>query len=405
MYVRPDPVAQADAPPKPAPFWHRAMAFLLKAALPVALLLAAAEVARDIMASAPAPMRAAAERQARLVEVSPVAAAAQGPVIEAWGIVEPQRRLVLRPEVGGRIGRLNPALTPGGVLAEGDVLLELDDRDARLQLAEAEAEIARIDAEIRMEAGQQDRARRDLARNPVRSGITEEQRGLILREPQMAELQANRAGAEARRDAANLAIEKAVIRAPFDAVVESEDLAPGTVLMEGSEVARLVATDVFRVVLALPPSELVWLRGREGAEVVLRQPGVWPAGEARTGRLARLGAELSEIGRMAEVVVEVRDPLASETAGPRLLLGSFLAAEIHLPAIPGSVVLDRVALRDGDTVWVAAEGQLEIRPVTVAWRGPEAVLVTDGLAPGEEVVTTRIETVADGMAIRLGAGG
>ncbi len=400
MYQRRDPVPSLEAPPRRAPWWHRAIAFLMKAALPVALLLGAAEIAREIYTSAPGADRAAPERQPRLVATSPVRAAERGPEIRAWGVVEPARRLVLRPEIGGRVAELHPDLTPGGLVSEGEVLVALDDRERRLELAEAGAEIAQIEAQIRLEQGQRARAERDLARSPLRD-LTEEQRALILREPQMNELQARLSAAEARREAARLALDKTVLRAPFDAVVQSEELAPGTVLTAGSEIARLVGTERFRVVLAVPPAALHRIEAAESAEVRLAQPGVWEAGAARSGEIARIRPELSETGRMAEVVVEVADPLARDgAAGPRLLLGTLLEARILLPAIPGSVAVDRTWIRGESRVWVDAGGRLEIRQVEIAWAGPETALVTAGLAPGERVVTTLIDTVADGMAIR-----
>ncbi|MGF1445883.1 MAG: efflux RND transporter periplasmic adaptor subunit [Pikeienuella sp.] len=403
MYARPDPIAQAPATSRRAPLWHRAIAFLLKAALPVALLFGAAEIARDIAGRAPVAARIPPAQAARLVAAAPAGVAEFGPQLRAWGTVRAARRLVLRPEISGRIARLNPALTPGAIVLAGEVLAKLDDREARLEIAEAEAEIARIDAQIRLEMGQQRRAERDLARNPIRGGITEEQRALILRAPQLAELEATRAAALVRRDTARLRADKSVLTAPFDALVEAEELAEGTVVSAGAEIARLVAADPFRVVLAVPPAALARIEAAPEAELRLFQPGVWPEGVFRTGRIARIGGAVSETGRMAEVVVEIDDPLARkpETAGPRLLLGSLLEAEIRLPAIAGGVAVDRTWLRPDDTIWVVVDGRLEIRPVTVAWRGADRAIVTAGLAPGEMVVTSRIETVADGMAVRL----
>ncbi|GMG83383.1 efflux RND transporter periplasmic adaptor subunit [Paralimibaculum aggregatum] len=408
MYARPDPMAHDETARRRAPLWHRAAGFVLRAALPVAILLAGAEYAREVYLGAPEAAREAPERRARLVEVAAARAATTGPVLRAWGVVEPSRRLVLRPEIGGRALEVSDRLTPGGEVAAGDVLLRLDDRQTRLEIAEAEAEIARITALIRQEAGQRDRAERDLRRSPIRGGITDEQRALILREPQMAELTAQRDAAMARRDAARLRAEKLTLTAPFDALVESETAARGTVLMAGTEIARLVATERFRVVAAIPPAALGWLT-RPGAppRVTLSQPGIWPEGQRRTARIAQLKGGLSAVGRMAELILEVEDPLAHDPANaPRLLLGSLLEARIEVPRLAEAVAIDPHWLRDGDTLWIAADGRLEIRPVTVAWRGPDEALVTAGLAPGERIVTTRFAAAADGMAIRVaGPGG
>lgn len=399
MYQRPNPVELDPAEPRAAPLWRRAIAGLLKALLAIGIVAGGLWLARDIYTSAPTAERVPPEREPRLVAVAPVRPAERGPRLAAWGSVEAVRRLALRPEIGGRVDWHAPALVPGGRVAAGDPLVRLDDRDARLEIAEAEAEIARLDAQIRIEGGQQQRAERDLERSPVRSGITEEQRALILREPQMAELEAQRAAAVARRDAARLRAAKMALDAPFDALVVSEEIASGGVVMAGAELARLVAIETYRVRLAVPPSALVWLDPEAGQSARITQPGVWPEGAERTGRVAGIDADLSETGRMAEVIVEVDDPLGG--AGPRLLLGAFVRAEIAAPALPGAVAIDRAWLRDGDTVWVmGADGRLEIRRPEIAWRGGEEVLVTAGVAPGERVVTTDLAIVSEGMALR-----
>jgi hypothetical protein len=114
--------------------------------------------------------------------------------------------------------------------------------------------------------------------------------------------------------------------------------------------------------------------------------------------------ELTGEGRMAELIVEVADPLARapENAGlPSVLIGAYLRGRIEGAPIPGAVTVERAWLRDGDTVWVMTEDRtLDIRALDIAWRGPETVLATGGIAPGERVVTTRIAVVAEGMNLR-----
>ncbi len=399
------PLRPASAPPRRtrrrAPLWHRTAAILLKGILAVAVLVAAVAIARGIMAGAPSAGRVPAERQARLVEVAEVRPAGKGPVIEAWGAVEPAETLVLRSELAGRVTAVAERLSPGEVLPEGTEIFRLDDRAHALRVAEAEAETRRIAAQILVEKGQAARAQRDLDRVPL--DLTGEQRALVLREPQMQELEAQLAAAQARRDQAEVELAKTRVSAPFDALVEDEALAVGTVVTAGTEIARLVAVDRFRVMLAVAPS--AFERVVDGAgRVRLSQPGVWPAGATREGRIVGTKAGLTEDGRMAEILVEVGDPLArspAQSGAPRLLLGAFLRAEIEGAPIGGAVEIDRSWLRADETVWVMnADGRLEIRPVEIAWRGRDRVLVTEGVAAGERVVATRLAVVTEGMALR-----
>ena len=394
---------------RPVAMWRRAIAILLKVLIPLAILALAAKVSWTLYLSPPVADRHDRPRVPRLVEFIEVMPATQGPMIEAWGEVVAARTLVVRPEVGGTIVALSDQLTPGGLVLAGEQLIRLDERDQRLAVAQAEAMMQQIEARISIEDGQQDRAKRDIERLPAK--LTESQRQLVLRAPQLAELKAELAAAAATRERAMVELSHMVIRTPFDALVIEEKISEGSMLGAGSVSATLVAADRFHVVVAVPVSALDWIGLKSGHTLRLTQPGIWPDGTYRDGTVERLTAGLSETGRMAELIVAVDDPLVRkpENQGkPRLLLGSFLRAVGEGRAVEGAVALDRAYLRENDTVWVITpESRLEVRPVTVAWRGAERVLVSSGLAAGDRVITTPLAIVSPGMEVRLskGAGG
>ncbi|MCH8169240.1 MAG: efflux RND transporter periplasmic adaptor subunit [Proteobacteria bacterium] len=398
-----DLILRPERSSRPAPWWRRAIALILKTLIPLAILFVAAKIAWALYLTAPVAEREARPRVPRLVEVVEVMPATRGPLIEAWGEVVAARTLVVRPEVGGTIVALSDRLTPGGLVLAGEELIRLDDREQRFAVIQAEAEIHQIQARISIEDGQQARARRDLERLPGK--LTESQRHLVLRAPQMAQLQAELAAAEAERDRALVELSHTVIRAPFDALVIEEQVALGTMLSAGSAPATLIAADRFHVVVAVPVSALDWINPKSGQVLRLTQPGIWPEGSFREGTVEFLTAGLSATGRMAELVVSIDDPLARkpENRGkPRLLLGSFLRAIGEGRVVENAVALDRAYLHDQDTVWLMTpEGRLEVRTVTIAWRGAETVLIGAGLAAGDRVITTPLAVVAPGMAVRL----
>jgi RND family efflux transporter MFP subunit len=385
------------------PLWHRIVAALLQGALALAVIAGGYVGYQHIMAGTPVAERAERPRTARLVETVPAVAETRGPVIGAWGEVTAAQALTVRPEVSGTLVWVNPDVAPGGLLEEGEVIARFDTRDLELSIRQAEATIAGIEARIRIERGQSDLGRRDLER--LSRNISDEQRALVLREPQMAQLEAELAAARAALAQAGNQLARAEVRAPFDAVVISESVEPGAMLSQGAEIGQIVATDRFDVRLSVPASVLDWIDLGGGQAATLRQPAVWPEDTAREGRIARLGAALSETGRTAELIVEVPDPLAlaPENAGkPRLLLGAYVEGAIAGAPVEDAVSIERAWLREGDTVWVMnEEDRLEVRPVDVAWRGADGVLIRSGLAPGERIVTTPLATHAEGMELRV----
>ncbi|MEO1724930.1 MAG: hypothetical protein AAFR84_21340, partial [Pseudomonadota bacterium] len=109
-----DDAAWPEAAPRPAPLWHRAVSGVLKALVPLAILVAAAIAWERIAATAPEPVVAGPKRLPRLVSVEPAAPAAVGPRIEAFGRVAAARELVLSSEITGRLQDVAPDLVIDG---------------------------------------------------------------------------------------------------------------------------------------------------------------------------------------------------------------------------------------------------------------------------------------------------
>ena len=62
----------------------------------------------------------------------------------------------------------------------------------------------------------------------------------------------------------------------------------------------------------------------------------------------------------------------------------------------------RSLVRDGDTVWIMNEqDRLEIRPIEILFRGPDDVLVPQGLREDERLVVTDLSAAVEGMRLRL----
>ena len=108
---------------------------------------------------------------------------------------------------------------------------------------------------------------------------------------------------------------------------------------------------------------------------------------------------------MARVLVEIDDPmsLAPENRdAPVLLIGSYVRVEIEGRELQAVISLSRELLRENETVWlVDQDDRLELRPVEIAYRGRDAVLVTAGLNPGDRVIRTNLAAPVVGMPLRV----
>jgi RND family efflux transporter MFP subunit len=375
---------------------------------PLVVLAVAGVLSVVLLETRPKASRNRAVREARLVEVAPVRLESRPATVEAMGTVGPAREVLLRPRVAGEVIELAPELIPGGRFKRGDLLLRLDPRDYELTVQQRVTELAEAEAGLVIERGSQDVARREY--ELLGETVDDAERRLILREPQLQTAQAQVERAKAALAEARLALERTTVRAPFDAIVSARNVEIGTQVDPSTTLATLVGTDAYWVEVSVPVAKLRWLdiphgNGDLGSAASVADPTAWGRGVTRPGRVIKLLGGVEDEGRMARVLVAVDDPLnlaPPDPAAPLLLLGSFVRVAFAGRALEQVAVLERKLLHEGDHVWLMdAEDRLEIRPVTVAFRGEDEVLISEGLVAGERIVTSALAAPVAGMPLKL----
>lgn len=361
-----------------------------------------------IFATEPEAERSGAVREsAMLVDVIEAERGTFQPTIRAMGTVEPARDITLAPRVGGQVVRLSDAFTPGGFVREGQVLLQIDPADYEIALAQRRGDLAQVRTDLEIELGRQDVARQDY--QLLRDTVPADDRSLVLRVPQLEAARSRVEAAEAMVEQAELDLERTTIRAPFDAHVLTRAANVGSQVAPGDPLGRLVGVDTYWVVATVPQSRLRWLTfpddGEPPSPVRIRNRTAWAEGEERTGTLHRLVGALEGGTRLARVIVDVPDPMATrpEADGPPLMIGSFVEALIEAEPLTDVIRLDRDYIRDDDTVWVMEDGALRIRSVEVIFRDADHAYIASGLEPGARVVTTDLSTVVEGAPLRTDA--
>lgn len=348
----------------------------------------------------PKPPQRPAALIAPLVETTTVTAGPQTAVVHALGTVVSARQTQIRAEVAGIVREIAPHFLPGGIVTKGSPLLRLNDEDFRLILASREAELQSAAAALELETGYQQVARHewDLLEMAGKAGMRSD---LALRKPQLAQARAKVRQAEAALEQARLDLKRTTVTAPFTALVLDKNVEQGSRVSITDTLATLVATDEFWVEAAIPVDRLPWitLPGKSGSGSkarILSQS----SGAERTGHILRLRGDLEEQGRLARVQVSLPAPLEAKPAP--ILLGEYVRLEIEGTRLQNVIRLPRAALRENDTVWTVQNATLAIRPATVVWRDTHTVLVSDGLASGDTVVTSELATPIDGMPVTLG---
>ncbi|MDZ7686018.1 MAG: hypothetical protein U5O39_14205 [Gammaproteobacteria bacterium] len=102
---------------------------IIKGIITVAVLFVAVVMAYGLVITAPEPEQVDRETVATSIRIREVEPQTVRLKVRSQGTVEPQTESELIPEVSGKVSWISPQLVAGGSFEEGDVLLEIDDRD------------------------------------------------------------------------------------------------------------------------------------------------------------------------------------------------------------------------------------------------------------------------------------
>jgi RND family efflux transporter MFP subunit len=369
----------------------------------LAILVLGVFIAVVLVESRPMPKQESKLSQGTLVEVMEARPQRQMINVDAMGTVIPSRELDLAPEVSGRIVEINPNLVPGGFLKAGEVIARIDPRDYEAAIKQAEARVEDARLALELEQGRQVVAKREWSVVHPTTESSDTSSRLALREPHLD---------SAKQAQLNLA--RTTITAPFNATVKQESVEIGELVMQQMPLATLVGTDSYWVQVSVPVNQLHWIdtpdeQGRGGAWAAIKHRTGPETAIEREGNVVRLLSDLEPDGRMARLLIEVKDPLGlnSENRNQTLpfLIGAYVNVEIEGREVENAYVIPRAAIREGDRVWVMdKDDRLSVREVEIIWRRKDDVLIANDLKPGEQIVTSRIPTPIPGMQLREGNG-
>ena len=344
-----------------------------------------------------------------LVETVPVELSRQRIVVHAMGQVVPAQEIVLQAQVSGEVIWISEEFLPGGMLKAGDRVVHLEPRDYQLAIEQRRSEVVRAEHEMKLERGHQEVARHEWELLNAGADASDLDLELALRKPHLKKAQAAVAASRAALENAKLDLDRTEVKAPFNAFVGSKNVDLGAQVGLQTQLGHLVGTDECWVQVSVPVDRLAWITIADGpqqqgstANVICHTSGSEYV--ERQGYAGRLLGELEPEGRMARVLVVVKDPLdLNSPASQRrpLLIGAYVEVLIEGKELENVISIPRTALRDNETVWVMDDAdKLAIRPVEVSWRDKERVLIGGGLQDGERLVVSNIAAPIAGIALR-----
>lgn len=299
--------------------------------------------------------------------------------LTAIGTVAAVRGVAVSADLAGIVDRIQ--FESGQSVHEGDVLVVLDTRQERAQLAAAEA--------------QRDLSKLNYARL---EGLLNEH---VVSQAEFDRAAADQRQGEARVGEISAAIERKTIRAPFTGVLGIRHVNLGQYLSGGDEVATLQSLNPIYVNFAVPQQALAQVRvGR-----VLRVAADELAGVRFSGSVTAVDSVVDESTRNVQAQATLANPQG------KLHPGMFVQAEVVTGATDTAITLPASAISYapyGDSVFVVSDLK-DARGATYrgvrqqvvklgASRGDQ-VAVLSGVKPGDEVVTSGVFKLRNGAAV------
>jgi RND family efflux transporter MFP subunit len=307
-----------------------------------------------------------------------IAAPWRGPAIEAvyaTGVVEAVESARVGTTIAGRIRDL--FVDEGDAVRAGQPIAQLDDRQARQRVSDAEARLALTEQELARVA--------PLAAQGISS------------------VQALQRAQEARDRASALVqiairqLEEHRIASPLDGVVMRRPVEPGETVAANATLFEIAATAPLRVAADVDERDIA--RVKPGARVAIRA-------EAYPGRaIAATVTNMRARGETATRTFRVEALLPPDSL---LLIGMTVDVNIVVAERADALLVPPAAVRHAPSqggrpgaahVFRLVDGRAVLTPVVLGAAGPEAIEIREGLAPDARILADPPAGIADGAAV------
>jgi len=287
------------------------------------------------------------------------------------GSLIPNEIVTLRPEVAGLVEKI--AFNEGQFVRKGTPLLYLNDE-------ELDAQRERLSYTKKLYESQENRQKELLSRE----AISQEEYDIVLN-------QYNTNLADLRLIEAQL--NKMVIRAPFDGELGFRQVSEGSVIGTTDIISNIVNVDPIKIEFSIPERYANEIKA--GSLVYFRANNI---SEEAEGKVYAIEPNVDAATRTLKIRA------MSPNKEKKFLPGMFVRVRLVLNEIDNAIMIPSESLipeLEGYKVYIANEGKIESRKVTIGQRSDTRVQVLDGLAPGELVLTTGVLQAREGMPVNV----
>lgn len=300
--------------------------------------------------------------------------------LTAVGQVQALQQVLVRPQIEGVLTEV--LFKEGLPVARGQVLARLDDRALRAQVAQAQAEVQHLRAQLQI--AQLDLKRYEGLASQAAVPVQQRDQQVAL----VAQLQAQVKSQEAMLDAVRVQLSYATIVSPVAGRAGLRQVDVGNLVRptDTNGLVTVVQTQPVAVLFSVPQGRLAEVRQ------ALKQPGpahVQVADQEQgtalaEGRLTTVDNRVDPASGSLRLKAEV--PNAREELWP----GQFVAVTLRTGTMDQALVVPTQALqrglKDATFVWRVRDNAAEMVPVKVRWQDDRRAVIASGIAAGDTVV-------------------
>lgn len=316
--------------------------------------------------------------------------------VSSYGVVNAKYETELVSQVNGEIIYLSESFVRGGFVNKGDILARIDPSDYDADLIDAKANLASARASLVQEKAFGKVAEEEWKR--IKDGIPSE---LSLRKPQLAQEIAKLKSTEAGLKRALRNVERTVIKAPYDALIESRSIGLGSYVSMGTRLGKVLSTHKAEIRLPLADKEIQYLinKGKHSQVTLIADLG----GEQQewSGTIVRSEGVVDKLSRMTYLVAEVIDPYGLASKKSELRFGTYVTANIAGTQAGDVTVLPRHLVVNGQIAVLDDDHKLTYKTVNIIRKFGAEVVISSGLEPGMNVITSALDYPVEGMQLAL----
>ncbi|HJO21521.1 MAG TPA: efflux RND transporter periplasmic adaptor subunit [Candidatus Marinimicrobia bacterium] len=322
--------------------------------------------------------------------------------IKSTGTTIPIIQTILTSEVGGEVIYRSKKFSEGSSVIAGEILAKIDDTDLQLQYKNALLQLASAEVQLAVQEAEAEIAQE--AWSKVGEGIAKD---LTAKKPQLKQAKAALEVAKAQVQSAEKKLNKTEITAPYTGRIQNINIDLGSTILPGQPIGSMYTSNEIEVTLSVKDSDLQFLDipmdGRklnpDQRSLVIIKSLYKGKMQEWSGNLERVDGVIDPMTRMIKLIAIFKNNFIENTK-PTLPIGLFVEAEISGRQLTDVFIIPDTALTPNSELWVLNQSNaLEIRKINIATRTKDYIIVESGVSAGERIVVSKLSIATNGMIV------